>query len=470
MPQEHTPSPHPGRMKRHLAAVLALAGTLTLSMAPASGGTTTPPEPTQFTDIAYTEPEPADTQGNLLDIHLPEGEHQGPLPVLIWTDGSAWMADNGKEGAAAIAEEFTPRGFAVVGVSVRSSSQVQFPGQLHDIRAAVRWLRVNAEDYGLDPDRIAIMGNSSGGWVASIAATTSHIPQLEGEAETEGVSSAVQASVPIFPPIDFLELDAQIEEQFATYDDLPFEPMPHDVADSPESLLVGCPIQECPEETALANPTTYLTEDMPPIRLFHGTHDEYLPPGTSQAFFEALMDVGADVTFTLVDGAGHSVEDIIDAESFTVFTPGSGGIVSSQEPAPTWDTIEDFLWSTLGDPQEDEPEPTPTPAPTPTGEPTETPETSSPAPSESAPDETSGEEETAGTQTAAPEPSATETVGSSSGTDPASEASSSAEPDTEAASEDLADTGARAIPLIAGSLLLILLGATAVLWRRKRSV
>ena len=199
-----------------------------------------------ITDIAYTDPVPANTIGNLLDLYIPQVPGEQELPLLIWTSGSAWFSDNGKAGAAAIADEFNPRGYAVAGVSVRSSFQVKFPGQLLDIRAAIRWLRSHAEDYNIDPDRIAIMGNSSGGWVSAIAATTSDILQLDGEPDVGGVSSAVQASVPFFPPTAFLLMDQQTLEQKETYD-LAFLPViVHNAPFSPESNLIRCPIQTCP--------------------------------------------------------------------------------------------------------------------------------------------------------------------------------------------------------------------------------
>lgn len=181
--------------------------------------------------------------------------------------------DNGKAGAAAIAEEFNPRGYAVAGVSVRSSFQVKFPGQLFDIRAAIRWLRSHADEYDVDPDRIAIMGNSSGGWVAAIAATTGDILRLDDEPDVGDVSSAVQASVPFFPPTAFLQMDQQTLEQKETYD-LPFLPViVHDDPSSPESNLIGCPIQACPGATEAANPITYVNGLEPPIHVFHGTFD-----------------------------------------------------------------------------------------------------------------------------------------------------------------------------------------------------
>ena len=119
-----------------------------------------PPE--AHTDIAYTEPVPETTRGNLLDIYLPKRRAHKRLPLFIYTEGSAWFADTGKNSGAAWAERLNPLGYAVAGVSVRSSSQTRFPGQLHDIKAAIRYLRANADTYGLDPDRFAIGGFSSG--------------------------------------------------------------------------------------------------------------------------------------------------------------------------------------------------------------------------------------------------------------------------------------------------------------------
>ncbi len=117
------------------------------------------------------------------------------------------MADTGKRSAETIAAQFNPLGYAVAGVSIRSSSQVKFPGQLHDIKAAIRWLRANAEKYNLDPNRIGIMGDSSGAWTAAMAALTGDAAEMEGSVGTMGFSSAVQAAVAFYPPSDFLSMD-----------------------------------------------------------------------------------------------------------------------------------------------------------------------------------------------------------------------------------------------------------------------
>lgn len=341
-----TPALRRTRWARRLVAVVAaaLVAASAIAVTSQSAGAVEVRDVEVITDVAYTDPVPANTRGNLLDLYIPQVPGEQELPLLIWTSGSAWFSDDGKAGAAAIAEEFTPRGYAVVGVSVRSSFQVKFPGQLFDIRTAIRWLRSHAEEFNIDPDRIAIMGNSSGGWVSAIAATTSDIQQLDGEPDVAGVSSAVQAAVPFFPPTAFLRMDEQTMEQKDTYN-LPFLPViVHDSPSSPESNLIGCPIQTCPEATDAANPITYVNGLEPPIHVFHGTFDPLLPPGQSEMLYEALKAAGGEASFTLVDGAGHSVDDIIGAESFTVHNVNPGGQERvDQMPTPTWDTVEQFL-------------------------------------------------------------------------------------------------------------------------------
>lgn len=92
-------------------------------------------------------------------------------------------------------------------ISIRSSFDARFPAQGYDVRAAIRYLRENAETYGIDPDRFAFMGNSSGGWATAFAATTSDNMTLPGETGVEGTSSAVQVAVPFFPPTDLPSMD-----------------------------------------------------------------------------------------------------------------------------------------------------------------------------------------------------------------------------------------------------------------------
>jgi acetyl esterase/lipase len=162
------------------------------------------------TPLSYAPAEPAGSLGHLLDLYLPESAE--PAPAVLWSRGSGWMRDNGRERADELAAHLVPLGFAVAGVSIRSSSQATFPAQLHDIKSAIRWLRAHAEEYRLDPRRFGIAGDSSGGWTAAMAGLTGGEGGAEGDVGVSGLSSAVQAVVCFYPPTDFLEMDAHMPD------------------------------------------------------------------------------------------------------------------------------------------------------------------------------------------------------------------------------------------------------------------
>src|SRR5215207_8480739 len=254
------------------------------------------PAPTHA-DVDYAPAEPAASNGHKLDLYLPAGA-KGPLPVVLWTGGSAWMADTGKRTAPGVAAHLLPAGYAVAGVSIRSSSQVQFPGQVHDIKAAVRWLRATAAKYNLDPERIGIMGDSSGGWTTAMAALTGDAPEMEGAVGTTGVSSKVQAAVAFYPPTNFLTMDAWALKKCVA-------PGCHDDPSSPESRLVGCAIQACPEKVQAANPLRYVTPADPPMMILHGNSDPLVPHNQGEQLYMELNKACHDAVFISLPTAGH---------------------------------------------------------------------------------------------------------------------------------------------------------------------
>jgi acetyl esterase/lipase len=311
--------------------------------------------------------------GTALDLYVPEVPGAATRPLLIWTNGCAWLFACGRTGTEAIANEFNPEGYAVAGVSVAGTTTLlggqpfRFPTQLHDIRAAIRWLRVHAADYGIDPNRFAIMGFSSGGWTSVIAGTTSDEASLPGEPNTNGlatgVSSAVQAVVGFSSPTDFLAMDQwhidhpQVPD--AILHDAPLQPLLPPwffPAASPESLLVGCTdsagrllgVQTCPDATQAANPITYVDGSEVDMLLLHGFVDPLVPHGQSELLYGALAAAGNEVTFISVDEAGHSPDQIRAGEEFTVFHTNRGGQETIEsKPAPTWETIEHFIHVSL---------------------------------------------------------------------------------------------------------------------------
>ena len=293
-------------------------------------------------DLEYAPADPAGSNGHKLDLYIPAGATR-PLPVVIWTGGSAWMADTGKRTAPGLAAQLNPAGYAVAGVSIRSSSQVRFPGQLHDIKAAIRFLRANAQKYNLDAGHIAIIGDSSGGWTAAMAAVTGDVPELEGTVGTTGPSSAVQAAVAFYPPTNFLTMDAWALRKCTP-------PGCHDDATSPESRLVGCAVQSCPDKVRVASPLTYITPVDPPIMILHGNYDPLVPHNQGEQFYMALNKACHDAVFISLPTAGHGpwngfmTDDAIRASATMRSTSAAGCEVTNPVPfTPTWKTAIEFL-------------------------------------------------------------------------------------------------------------------------------
>jgi acetyl esterase/lipase len=319
--------------------------------------------------------------GTTLNLYVPKFSGKSKLPLVIWSNGCAWLLPNcGTGGTDGIAAEFNPQGYAVAGVGVAGTLTLPsppfpapqaFPTQLYDVRAAIRWLRQNASTYNLDPDRFAIMGFSSGGWTAVIAGTTSDEAALPGEPNTNGlssgVSSAVQAVVGFSSPTDFLQMDQWHVDHPSVPDaivhDAPLVPLPAPPppwgfpAASPESLLVRCTdgvslfgIQhqsatlDCRAKTRAANPITYVEGSEASTLLLHGFVDPLVPHGQSELLYEALAAAGNEVTFISVASAGHSPEQIRNGEGITVYhTDRLGRETIKDRPDPTWRTIEHFI-------------------------------------------------------------------------------------------------------------------------------
>lgn len=293
-------------------------------------------------NLDYAPADPPSSNGHRLDLYLPaSGTRRWPL--VVWTGGSAWMADTGKRTATGIAERLGPAGYAVAGVSIRSSSQVHFPGQLHDVKAAIRWLRANAAKYGLDRDRIAVMGDSSGGWTAAMAAVTGDVPELEGSVGTTGVSSEVQAAVAFYPPTHFLTMDAWALQRCDP-------PRCHDGAASPESRLLGCAIQSCPEKAEAASPMRYVSAADPPLLILHGGSDPLVPHNQGERLYMALNKACLDATFISLPKAPHGgwnaflTNDDMRQAATLRSTSRAGCAVANPTPyTPTWQTVIDFL-------------------------------------------------------------------------------------------------------------------------------
>jgi poly(3-hydroxybutyrate) depolymerase len=194
-----------------------------------------------------------------VDIYLPKVE-KPTYPVVISIYGSAWYGNDLKgSDLATLGRALLDAGFAVVTPNHRSSADAKFPAQINDIKAVIRFIRANAETYQIDTSFVGITGSSSGGHLAALAGTSgsvneytvgSAIADMEGNVGQYTIySSSVDAVVDWFGPTNFLVMDSCGSN------------LVHNAANSPESSLIGGPIQDNKDKCALANPITYVNAD-----------------------------------------------------------------------------------------------------------------------------------------------------------------------------------------------------------------
>lgn len=237
----------------------------------------------------------------LLDVTVPQGE--GPFPLVVYIHGGAWFIGgpsltNPKYRKLDFHNKLLNAGFAVARISYRFSSEGKFPMQLHDCKAAIRFLRHHAATFKVDPNRIAAMGDSAGGHLAALLGVTNNNSALEGSVGSLECSSAVQAVVDWFGPINFLTMESDARKANLNWPS-------HDAPDAPEALLVGGPVQDMREAVLAASPLTYVNATAPPFLIQHGTKDRMVPLAQSQALADKLKAAGCDVTLTAIEGADH---------------------------------------------------------------------------------------------------------------------------------------------------------------------
>jgi acetyl esterase/lipase len=239
-------------------------------------------------DLAYV---PGGHERQKLDLYLPANTN-GARPLILWIHGGAWRGGS-KDKCPAV--RFVAQGYAVASANYRLSHHAAFPAQVEDCKAAVRWLRAHAKEYGLDPDRFGAWGSSAGGHLVALLGTTGGVGVFDRGPNLE-VSSRVQCVVDFFGPTDLARMAAQSG---------PESRMNHDAPDSPESLLIGGAVPGNKDKAAKASPITYVSRDDPPMLLVHGDADPLVPWQQSEELDAALRKSGVEATLHIVKGGGH---------------------------------------------------------------------------------------------------------------------------------------------------------------------
>lgn len=222
----------------------------------------------------------------LLDLYLPEQKSARGLPVVVWFHGGGWKSGS-KESCrlAWLAAE----GCAVASIGYRLSTVAQWPAQIHDARAAIQWLRVQADPYGLDANRVAVAGESSGANLAALVGTLDVPPN-------ETVSSRVSAVIDFFGTTEIARLAMNIPGPDKTEADL---------AKSNGALLLGGIVRDRPELAREVSPFFQVSENDPPFLIIHGDQDSQVPLDHSQRLHEKLQATHVASELIVLPGAGH---------------------------------------------------------------------------------------------------------------------------------------------------------------------
>jgi acetyl esterase/lipase len=219
-----------------------------------------------------------------LDLHLPASSPSMPdAPLVVYAHGGGFMLGDKADAERERLVGLAGHGVAVASINYRSAAQALFPAQIHDMQAAVRWLRGNGGGYGLQTDRIGVWGASAGGYLASMVALS-----------TDDPASRVQAAVIWFAPSDLATSGRRspLERQI--------------LFPSFEAAVLGLDaVEGHPELTSRASAIACVSAAAPPFLIAHGDRDRVVPPSESAALHDALGRAGVPSTLVSLAGAGH---------------------------------------------------------------------------------------------------------------------------------------------------------------------
>ncbi|MCA9050344.1 MAG: alpha/beta hydrolase [Planctomycetaceae bacterium] len=248
---------------------------------------------TEHSDLVFAE---ASGEQLRLDLYIPPTDSRPQTdarpPLVVWIHGGGWRGGSRKNVPL---KQLTEHGYALASISYRLTDKALFPAQIHDCKAAIRWLRGNADKYGYNADRIAVAGSSAGGHLALLTGVSAGVAELEGDVgEHPDQSSAVQAVIDYYGPSDFvLRGKTQPDRAYTT-------------KAGSFALLGGLRDGKIsPEMESFAGPATYVGSDDPPLLIFHGTDDRTVLMDQSERMVSLYKSAGLEVELVVLDGAGH---------------------------------------------------------------------------------------------------------------------------------------------------------------------
>jgi acetyl esterase/lipase len=234
-------------------------------------------------NIEYSNP---DDQHLQLNMARPKSG-DGPFPAVVCIHGGGFRAGS-REGFNQLCLNLAERGYVAVTVSYRLAPKYQFPAAVHDVKAAVRWMRANAVKYNIDPHRIGTTGGSAGGHLAQFLAVTSNVKRFEGDGGNAQYSSSVSCVVNYFGPSDFTKsYNASVDAA---------EVLP---------LFLGGNLEEQRHRHIVASPLYWVSPDASPTLCIHGSVDSYVALEQAQWLVDRLKACDVEATLMTIEGADH---------------------------------------------------------------------------------------------------------------------------------------------------------------------
>ncbi len=265
----------------------------------------------------------------LLDLYYPD-EGEGPFPVVFYIHGGGWILGSRRDSSLApILRAAAARGFAVASVEYRLAPGTRFPENLFDVKTAVRWARANAEKYRLDPARFGVTGDSAGGYFTLMLAATAGVPALEGEQYGwAGVSSAVQAAVDFYGPVD-MERDWSEYYAESGVPRLPLKLVGHPGMEEFEFCTMSAPWF-----APLVCPHRYVTKDIPPVLILHGESDGVVPYQNSVLMYRRICEVCGEgrAKLLLYPERVHGDKEFMDGQSAALAADFFDRVFHGQRP------------------------------------------------------------------------------------------------------------------------------------------
>lgn len=270
---------------RRMSAALVMSLTLGWTLAAAAG------EVTFEEGVEYSNP---DGQHLQLNLARPK-DLTTPAPAVLCIHGGGFRAGK-RDRWNDLCKRLAERGYVAATVSYRLAPKYQFPAAVHDVKAAVRWLRAHADELKIDPARIGVVGDSAGGHLAQFLGVTSGVRQFEGDGGNADRSSGVTCVVNYYGPSDFTKSYGKSVD-----------------ADEVLPLFLGGDVEHERKRHILASPLYWVTPEAAPTLLIHGTEDPYVAFEQAQWIHDRLQAAEVDVTLLKLEGAGHGFKGA-DAE------------------------------------------------------------------------------------------------------------------------------------------------------------